>query len=250
MFFNGTAAHPHRMGYSTVPTPLPTTIEDARQMAQRIILMSRGNGKNLLQSQALDLVAQICGLKNWEALRAGLLRLEAVQMPAVERALGIALGLNLTNRTDAYRALAGVLAGRIPESAMTSVRADLVWQYLDVSLECSWHWANEHGAQLSADMLRASFVFGDGRRWAERRGEPYSFLPYLLDIIRWLHAERPNLLKTSRLEARVAAILPGFSMPSLLRGHPQSLSVRDGAAQISAILSRPLENLIDEVRMD
>ena len=227
----------------------PTNVEEAVRMADRLAALLGRLGVPLSQARALDLVARICGLPDWDRMRAGLVRLEGAQVPMADHALTRLLRLDAEMPELTVRAVEAVWFAHLtdPELADPGLPAARVW--LRAAVGAAHAWARAHRTPLTPDHLSACLEAGTGGGYRAHRARPSPLLPTLLDLQAWALADRIQAPWADRLAACLAGV-PGYEPAIPGSGAPLPESFRRAAGERMRLTMRPVRDLIDEVRME
>jgi hypothetical protein len=227
----------------------PTNVEEAVRMADRLSALLGRLGVPLSQARALDLVARICGLPDWDRMRAGLVRLEGAQVPMADHALTRLLRLDAERSEHTVRAVEAVWFAHLtdPELADPGLPGARVW--LRAAAEAAHAWARAHRTPLTPDHLAACLEAGTGAGYRAHRARPSPLLPTLLDLQAWALGDRVSAPWADRLAACLAGV-PGYDPAIPLSGAPLPEAFRRAAGERMRLTMRPVRDLIDEVRME
>lgn len=218
-------------------------------MADRLAALLGRLGVPLSQARALDLVARICGLPDWDRMRAGLVRLEGAQVPVADHALTRLLRLDAETSDLTVRAVEAVWFAHLtdPELADPGLPAARAW--LRAAVGAAHAWTRAHRTPLTPDHLAACLEAGTGAGYRAHRARPSPLLPTLLDLQAWALADRISAPWAVRLAACLAGV-PGYDPAIPLSGAPLPEALRRAAGERMRLTMRPVRDLIDEVRME
>lgn len=227
----------------------PTNVQEAVRMADRLAALLGRLGVPLSQARALDLIARICGLPDWDRMRTGLVRLEGAQVPIADHALTRLLRLDEERSEQTVRAVELVWFAHLtdPELADPGLPAARIW--LRSAVEAAHAWARAYRTPLTPDHLAACLEAGTGAGYRSHRAWRTPLLPALLDLQAWALADRISAPWADRLAACLAAI-PGYDPAIPLSGAPLPEAFRRAAGERMRLTMRPVRDLIDEVRME
>jgi len=218
-------------------------------MADRLAALLGRLGVPLSQARALDMIARISGLPDWERMRTGLLRLEGAQVPMADHALTRILRLDADKPITTVRAIDAVWGAHLTDHERTHPVLSSAREWLRAATGCAHLWAAARRVPLTPDLLRASLDVGsDVPHPAHRFEDPYR-PPRLLDLHRWAIAGQMQTHWTDLL-AETLARVPGFDGAAFAADRPQSAQFRQAASERMRLTMRPLGDLIDEVRME
>lgn len=227
----------------------PTNVADAVRMADRLAAILDRLGVPLSQARALDLVARICGLPDWDRMRAGLVRLEGAQVPIADHALTRLLRLDAETSDLTIRAVEAVWFAHLTDTELADPGLPDARVWLRSAVEAAHAWARAQRTPLTPDHLAACLEAGTGRGYRESRSRPSPLLPTLLDLQAWALSDRISALWADRLAACLSA-LPGYDPAIPLSGAPLPEAFRRAAEDRMRLTMRPVRDLIDEVRME
>lgn len=227
----------------------PTNVQDAVRMADRLAAILGRLGLPLSQARALDLIARICGLPDWDRMRAGLVRLEGAQVPIADHALTRLLRLDAETAELTLRAVEAVWFAHLTDHELADPGLPAARAWLRAAVCAAHAWGRAHRTPLTPDLLAAALEAGTGRGYREHRARPSPLLPTLLDLQVWALEERINAPWAVRLAACLAGV-PGYEPVKPRSNAPLSESFRRAAGERMRLTMRPIRDLIEEVRME
>ena len=227
----------------------PTNVQDAVRMADRLAGILGRLGVPLSQARALDLIARICGLPDWERMRTGLLRLEGAQLPMADHALTRLLRLDAERGELTVRAVEAVWFAHLTDHERADPALPAARDWLRAAVTAVHAWTRACRTPLTPDHLCAVLEAGSGRGYLEARNRPSPLLPTLLDLHAWALLERVDAPWSAQLAQCLQAI-PGYDPDRSRTGQPPSDRFRHAAGDRMRLTMGPIRDLIDEVRME
>jgi hypothetical protein len=218
-------------------------------MADRLGAILSRLGVPLSQARALDLVARICGLPDWDRMRAGLVRLEGAQVPIADHALTRILRLDAGSPDLTVRAVEAVWSAHLTDHELADPALPAARFWLRAAVGASHAWACAQRTPLTPDGVSAALDLGTGRGYREHRSRPSPLLPTLLDLQAWALEDRISAPWAVQLDTCLARI-PGYDSAIPLSGAPMPETFRRAAGARMRLTMRPIRELIDEVRME
>lgn len=225
----------------------PTNVSDAVRMADRLAAILGRLGLPLSQARALDLIARISGLPDWDRMRAGLVRLEGAQVPAVDHAITRVLRLDAEDPGLTVRAVEAVWGAHLTEHERADPALGRARDWLQIAVSGAHAWARAHRSPFTPDQLCAALEAGTGQQVLANRNRPGAILPRLLDLHVWAALDRVTDPWVLDLEAHLRAT-PGFDPARALAGQPQPDTFRRAAQDRMRLTLSPIRDLIDDVR--
>lgn len=218
-------------------------------MADRMAGILSRLGVPLSQARALDLIARICGLPDWDRMRAGLVRLEGAQVPVADHALTRLLRLDAPDPAVTVRAVEAVWHAHLTDHERADPLIREAAEWLRAGTGAAWAWAAAQRTPFTPDLLGAALEAGTGRRYLDARVRPTGILPNLLDLTAWVMDLGQGARGTEPL-VDLLHIMPGYD-PGLVRsGKPQSGLFARAASPRMRLTMTPIRDLIAEVRME
>lgn len=227
----------------------PTNVQDAVRMADRLAAILGRLGLPLSQARALDLIARISGLPDWDRMRAGLVRLEGAQVPIADHALTRILRLDAPDPELTLRAVEAVWRSHLTDHERSDPGLAGARSWLQAAVSAAHAWARAHRSPLTPDQLCAALEAGTGQAFLRARSRPSTILPNLLDLHAWSVLDRIEAPWAARLDACMRSV-PGYDTERTLTGRSQSDRFRRSAEFRMRLTMRPLRDLIDEVRIE
>jgi len=227
----------------------PTNVQDAVRMADRLAILLGRLGVPLTQARALDLIARISGLPDWDRMRAGLVRLEGAQVPMSDHALTRILRLDAEDPDLTVRAVEAVWGAHLTDHEKADPALPAARDWLRAAVYAAHAWARAHRTPLTPDHISTALEAGTGLGYLESRPRPSPLLPALLDLQAWSLIERVNAPWGLRLCACLRAV-PGYDPDKLRAGQPQTDRFRRAAGDRMRLAMGPVRDLIDDVRME
>jgi hypothetical protein len=227
----------------------PTNVQEAVRMADRLAALLGRLGVPLSQARALDLIARICDLPDWDRMRAGLVRLEGAQIPMADHALTRLLRLDAETPDLTLRAVEAVWFAHLTDQELADPGLPPARIWMRAAVGAAHAWARAQRTPLTPDHLAACLEAGTGAGYRSHRAWRTPLLPALLDLQAWALADRISAPWADRLAACLAAI-PGYDPAIPLSGAPLPEAFRRAAGARMRLTMRPVRDLIDEVRME
>jgi hypothetical protein len=216
-------------------------------MADRLAAILGRLGLPLSQARALDLVARISGLPDWDRMRAGLVRLEGAQVPAADYAITRILRLDAEDPALTVRAVEAVWDVHLTEHERADPALGRARDWLRLAVSGAHAWSRAHRSPLTPDQLCAALEAGTGQQIIANRNRTGAILPRLVDLHVWASLDRIAASWVSDLDAHLRAT-PGFDPARALAGRPQPDMFRRAAEDRMRLTLPPLRDLINEVR--
>lgn len=227
----------------------PTNVRDAVRMADRLAAILGRLGLPLSQARALDLIARICGLPDWDRMRAGLVRLEGAQVPIADHALTRILRLDAGDPELTLRAVEAVWRAHLTDHELADPGLEAAASWLRAAVLAAHAWARAYRSPLTPDQLCAALEAGTGQAFLRSRPRSSAILPTLLDLHAWSALDRIDAPWAATLDACLRSV-PGYDLERTLVGRPQSDRFRGAAETRMRLTMGPLRDLIDEVRIE
>lgn len=225
----------------------PTNVSDAVRMADRLAAILGRLGLPISQARALDLIARISGLPDWDRMRAGLVRLEGAQVPAADYAITRILRLDAEDPALTVRAVETVWSAHLTDHERADLALGRARDWLRLAVSGGHAWARAHRSPLTPDQLCAALEAGTGQQLIANQARTGAILPRLLDLHVWAALDRVTDPWALDLEAHLRTT-PGFDPASALAGLPQPGTFRRAAQDRMRLTLSPIRDLIDDVR--